>query len=181
MSSRCNGPDKVTSHDFAYLVRDTCVHAAAVEAAPPKPWHWPQLPNPFANTPPPQAESPSLDQPTAPAVNPLPASLTQRPSSHTQQTAPKGPPPADGAGRAAQDCQAAQESGQPFWLLPPWRQKSSVDSPAGNPQKPTASAAGSGKNSSSAGSEQQREGGWSLPTVRNPFEGWGPSVTPRDA
>ncbi|CAL5220003.1 g1948 [Coccomyxa viridis] len=148
---------------------------AATEADPPKPWHWPQLPNPFADTPPSQSESPSLGQSTAPAVNPMPASLTQRPSSNSQQTHP-----AAGAEQAALDSRAAQESGQPFWLLPPWKQQSSTGAPAGSPQKPMPSAAAI-QDSSRAGSDQHRSGGWSLPRLRNPFEGWGQSVAPGGA
>ena len=143
----------------------------------PKPWQWPQLPNPFANTPPPQGESPTLGQSQAAAASPMPASLTQQPSSSAQQTASTGLQSAERAESAAQNAQAAQHREQPFWVLPPWRHRGSEGAVVGSPEKPVAEAGGL-NDISRAGSGKQLGPKFKLPRLRNPFEGWGQSVAP---
>ena len=78
--------------------------------------------------------------------------------------------------RAAQDGQAAQ---RPFWQAPPWGQKHAAPSPAsgiGDRSGSTSGLEGRGQ-----GGAKQAGGGWKLPMLRNPFEGWGRSVSPGES
>ena len=125
-------------------------------------------------------------------ASPMPASLShkqpqqvRKPSPDPQNADRKRARSADTSAKAAQDSPAAQQdrtaqtTGQPFWVLQPWRQKHADKAPAvsqgkvsGNvPERKRSSAAG-------AGHDRNR---WSLPRLKNPFEGWGRSVSPGDA
>ena len=78
--------------------------------------------------------------------------------------------------RAAQDGQAAQ---RPFWQAPPWGQKrASLSSASGIEDR---SGSNCGSEGRGQGGPKQAGGGWKLPTLRNPFEGWGRSVSPGES
>ena len=78
--------------------------------------------------------------------------------------------------RAAQDGQAAQ---RPFWQAPPWGQKHAALSPASSIEDRSGSTSGS--EIRGQGGAEQAGGGWKLPMLRNPFEGWGRSVSPGES
>lgn len=162
----------------------------SAEATEPKRWQWPQLPNPFGHTP--QPEETHLMRPQHTAASPMPASLSHKqpqqarnPSPDPQNADRKGARSADTSAKATQDSPAAPEdrtaqtAGQPFWVLQPWRQKHADKAPAGSQGRVSGNVP-ERKRSSAAAAEHNRNG-WSLPRLKNPFEGWGRSVSPGDA
>ena len=125
-------------------------------------------------------------------ASPMPASLSHNqpqqarmPSPDPQNADRRGVRSADTGAKAAQDGPAAQQhraaqtAGQPFWVLQPWRQKNADKAPAVTQGKVSGNASEQ-KRSSAAGAEHDGIR-WSLPRLKNPFEGWGSSVSPGDA
>ncbi|CAK0770004.1 hypothetical protein CVIRNUC_003724 [Coccomyxa viridis] len=170
------------------------MEAAGGKAARPQPWQWPQLPslpqlpNPFSRSHP-ERESPDALNPCAATAAPMPASVTQKQPKQAQTSlmpqqsaskeqvrgGSKGEAQLHGS-RAAQDGQAAQ---RPFWQAPPWGQKHAAPSPASDIGDRSDSTSGS--EGRAQGGAKQAGGGWKLPMLRNPFEGWGRSVSPGES
>ena len=162
---------------------------AGGEAAKPQPWHWPQLPNlpqlpnPFSSRPRERSSPGALNPGAAADAAPMPASVTQKqprlaetspmPRQSASKEQARGGRGEDGQSHGSRAAQAAQ---RPFWQAPPWGQKSRAPSPPSNIEDRSGGKCGSeGRGQEGA---KQAGGGWKLPVLRNPFEGWGRSVSP---
>ena len=165
-----------------------CALIAGGEAAKPHLWQWPQLPslphllNPFSKGQP-EHESPDALKSCAASAAPMPASVTKKQPKQAETSAMCQQSTSKGQVKGGSD-QAAQPDGtrvaqRPFWQAPPWGQKCVAPSPASSVENPSGSTSGS--KGRGPGGAKQAGGGWKLPTPRNPFEGWGRSVSPGES
>ena len=146
----------------------------------------PQLPNPFGKSQ--SGKSADALNPST-AAAPIPASVTQMQPKQAQtspmpwQSASRGQARGSSeeearslGSRAAQDGQAAQ---RPFWQALPWGQKHAAPPSASSIEDRSGSTSGS--KGRGQGGAKQAGGGLKLPLLRNPFEGWGRSVSPGES